>query len=85
MLLDWRNQYGENDFTTQSNPQIQCNSFQITNDIFHRLRTENVTILYEITKTLNSQSNPEKQDGAGAVRHPDFRLCYKVIKVTMLQ
>ena len=43
----------ENDFTTQSNPQIQRNSFQIANDIFHRLRTENFTICVE------SKKNPE--------------------------
>ena len=40
----------ENDFTTQSNPQIQHNSFQIANDIFHRLRTENFTICVESKK-----------------------------------
>ena len=25
MFLDWKNQYCENDYTTQSNVQIQCN------------------------------------------------------------
>ena len=69
-------------FTTHSNPQIQCNSFQIANDIFHRLRTENFTICMESQKTLNSQSNPEKQNGAGVVRLPNFRLCYKVAVIT---
>ena len=34
MFLDWKNQYCENDFTTQSNLQIQCNPYQITNGIF---------------------------------------------------
>ena len=37
MLLDWENQYCENDCTTQSNLQIQCNPYQITNGIFHRM------------------------------------------------
>ena len=30
---DWKDQCGQNDYTTQSNLQIQCNSYQITNNI----------------------------------------------------
>ena len=40
---------------------IQCNSFQITNSIFHRTRTKNFTIQMETQKTPNSQRNLEKQ------------------------
>ena len=61
MFLDWKNQYCENDFTTQSNLQIQCNPYQITNGIFHRIRTKNLKICMETQKTLNSQSNLEKE------------------------
>ena len=39
-FLDWKNQYYKNDYTTQSNLQIQCNPYQITNGIFHRTRTK---------------------------------------------
>ena len=38
MFLDWKNQYCENNYTTQDNLPIQCNSYQITNSIFHRTR-----------------------------------------------
>ena len=38
MFLNWKNQYCENDYTTQSNLQIQCNPHQTTADIFHRTR-----------------------------------------------
>ena len=61
MFLDWTNQHCENDYTTQSNLQIQCNPYQTTNGIFHRTRTENVTICMETQKTLNSQSNLERE------------------------
>ena len=47
MLLDWKNQYCENDYTTQGNLQIQCNLHQTTNGIFHRTRTKNLKICME--------------------------------------
>ena len=59
MFLVWKNQYCENDYTTQSNLQIQFNPYQITNGIFHRTRTKNLKNLYGDTKDLNSQSNLE--------------------------
>ena len=61
MFLDWKNQHCENDHTTQSNVQIQCNPYQTTNGILHRIRTKNVTIRMETQKTPNSQSNLEKE------------------------
>ena len=50
-----------NDYTTQINLQIHCNPYQNSNDIFHRTRTKNCTICMEKQKTLNSQSNLEKE------------------------
>ena len=61
MLLDWKNQYCENGYTTQSNLQIQCNSYQTTNGILHRIGTKNFTICMETQKAPNSQSNLEKE------------------------
>ena len=43
-VLDWRNQYCENDSTIQSNLQIQSNLYQNTNVIFYRTRTKNLKI-----------------------------------------
>ena len=59
-FLNWKNQYCENDYTAQSNLQIQCNPNQTTNGILHRIRT-NFTIRMETQKTLNIQNNPEKE------------------------
>ena len=58
-VLDWKNQHCENDYTTQSNLQIQCNPYQITNGIFYRTRTKNLKICMEKQKTPNSKSNLE--------------------------
>ena len=72
MFLDWKNQYYENDYTNQSNLQIQCNPFQITNGIFsffYRTRTKNLKICMETQKTPNRQcslegrkTDPEESD-----------------------
>ena len=37
MLLDWKSKYCQNDYTNQSNLQIQCNPYQSTEDIFKEL------------------------------------------------
>jgi len=61
MFLVRKNQYCENDYTTKCNLQIQCNPYQITNDIFHRTRTKNFTIHMETQKTPDSQSSLVKE------------------------
>ena len=45
----------------QSDLQIQCNPYQTTNGILHRIRTKIFTIRMETQKTPNSQSNLEKE------------------------
>ena len=62
MFMDWKNQYSENEDTTQSNLQIQCNAYQDTNGIFHRTRTNNFTVCMKIQNISNSQSNLEKEE-----------------------
>ena len=69
MFMDQKNQYSENEYTTQSNVQIQCNPYQATSGIFHRTRTNNFKICVEIQKTSNSQSNLEKS-GTGGINLP---------------
>ena len=61
MFLDWKNQYCENEYTTQSKLHIQCNSYKVTSGILHRIRTKNLTICMETQKTPNIQSNFEKE------------------------
>ena len=62
MLLDWKNQYYENNYTTKCNLQIQCNPHQVTNGIFQRTRTKSFTIHMETQKAPNSQSSLEKEE-----------------------
>ena len=61
MLLDWKNQYCQNDYAIQGNLQIQCNPYQFTKEIIHRTRAKYFKICMETQKTLNNQSNIEKE------------------------
>ena len=62
VFMNWKNQYSENEYNTQSNLQIQCNPYQATNCIFHRIRSNNFIICMEIQETLKTQSNLEKEE-----------------------
>ena len=61
MFLGWKNQYCENDYTTQNNLWIQCNPYPIINGIFHRTRILTFYICMKTQKTLSTQSNLEKE------------------------
>ena len=77
MFSDWKNQYCENDYTTQSNLQIQCNPDQVTNSIFHRIRTKNLQFVWKHKRSRIPKAMLRKKNGAGGIRLPDFRLYYK--------
>ena len=63
----------------QSNLQIQCNPYQNSNSIFHKNRKNYPKINMEPQKTLNSQSNLEKEQQSWRHHTSDFRLCYKAV------
>ena len=50
--MDQKNKSSENEYTTESDLQIQCNPCQAINGISHRARTNNFTICMEIQKNL---------------------------------
>jgi len=61
--LDWENQCCENYYTTQSDLQLQCNPYQITNGFFFFLTEleQKITVYMEAQKIPNSQHNLEKE------------------------
>ena len=77
MFLGRKNQYCEKVCTTKYNPHIQWDLYQITNDIFHGIRTKDFTIHMETQKTSISQSSLDREEWNWRNHLPDFRLYYK--------
>ena len=65
--MDWKNQYSENGYTTQSNLKIQCNPYQATNSIFQRTKTNNFTIFREIQNPQIAKSILRKKNVTGGI------------------
>ena len=77
MFFDWKYQHFENEYTTQSNLQIQCNPYQTTTGIFHRTRTKIFTLCMETQKTPNSHSNLEKEKRSWRNQAPSLQTIHK--------
>ena len=77
MFMDWKNQCSENEYTTQSNLQIQCNPYQATNSILHRLEQIISQFVWKYKKPRMAKAILRKKNGTGGINLPDFRHYYE--------
>ena len=87
MFMDWKNQYSEYEYTTQSNLQIQCNPYQAINGIFRKLEQIISQFVWKYKKPRIAKATLRKKNELGGINLPDFRLYYKatVIKTVRYQ
>ena len=75
VFMDRKNQYSENEDTTQSNLQIQCNPYQATSGIFTELEQIISRFVWKYKKPRIAKAI--LKNGTGGINLPDLRLYYK--------
>ena len=73
IFFGWKNQYCEDDYTTQSNLHFQCNLYQTTN-FFTELGQKISQFVWKHRRPQIAKAVLRKKYGAKGVNLPDFRL-----------
>ena len=77
MFMDQKNQSSENEYTTQSNLQIQRNPYKLPMVFFRELEQIISQFVWKYKKLQTAKAILRKKNGTGGINLPDFRLYYK--------
>ena len=77
MFMDWKNQYSENEYTTQSNLQIHAIPIKLSMVFFTELEQIISHFVQKYIKPRIDKATLIKKNGTGGINLPHFRLYCK--------